>query len=77
MPERKKNSGVKKKATASKKKKTATKKTNTSAQDRKVKKVMEEYSSGKLKSSSGKKVKDREQALAIAFSEARDRADKK
>lgn len=36
----------------------------------KVKKVMREYKSGKLKSSSGDKVKDRKQAVAIAMSEA-------
>lgn len=31
---------------------------------------MREYKQGKLKSSSGQKVKDRKQALAIAYSEA-------
>jgi len=36
----------------------------------KVKKVMREYKKGKLKSSSGKKVKKRKQAIAIALSEA-------
>ena len=36
----------------------------------KVKKVMGEYKKGKLKSSSGKKVKKRKQAIAIALSEA-------
>lgn len=36
----------------------------------KVKKVMREYKAGKLKSSSGDKVKDRKQAVAIAMSEA-------
>ena len=36
----------------------------------KVKKVMGEYKRGKLKSSSGKKVKNRKQAIAIALSEA-------
>jgi hypothetical protein len=42
----------------------------------KVKKVMGEYKRGTLKSSSGKKVKSRKQAVAIAMSEAR-RAKKK
>jgi len=36
----------------------------------KVKKVMREYKSGKLKSSSGDKVTGRKQAVAIAMSEA-------
>jgi len=36
----------------------------------KVKKVMKEYSSGKLKSSSGEKVTSRKQAIAIGMSEA-------
>jgi len=36
----------------------------------KIRKVMEEYKSGKLKSSSGDKVKSSKQALAIALSEA-------
>lgn len=36
----------------------------------KVKKVMDEWKSGKLKSSSGQKVSDRQQAIAIALSEA-------
>jgi hypothetical protein len=39
---------------------------------KKVKKVMKEYKSGKLKSGrSGKKVKSRKQAIAIGLSEAR------
>lgn len=38
---------------------------------RKVHKVMKEHKQGKLKSSSGKKVKSRKQAVAIALSEAR------
>jgi hypothetical protein len=38
---------------------------------RKVRKVMEEHKQGKLKSGSGKKVKSRKQAVAIALSEAR------
>ncbi len=35
-----------------------------------VEKVMSEYKSGALKSSSGQKVKSRKQAIAIAMSEA-------
>jgi hypothetical protein len=38
---------------------------------RKVHKVMKEHKEGKLKSASGKKVKSRKQAVAIALSEAR------
>ena len=38
---------------------------------KKVKKVMGEYKKGKLKSSSGGKVKNRKQAIAIAVSEAK------
>ena len=37
----------------------------------KVEKVMGEYKRGKLKSSSGDKVKSRKQAIAIALSEQR------
>jgi len=37
----------------------------------KVNKVMGEFKRGTLKSSSGKKVKSRKQAVAIAMSEAR------
>lgn len=37
---------------------------------KKVATVMREYKAGKLKSSSGQKVKSREQAVAIAMSEA-------
>jgi hypothetical protein len=37
---------------------------------KKVGKVMGEYKEGKLKSSSGQKVKSKDQALAIAMSEA-------
>jgi hypothetical protein len=37
----------------------------------KVRKVMKEYSAGKLKSSSGQKVKSRPQAIAVGMSEAR------
>jgi Family of unknown function (DUF6496) len=36
----------------------------------KVGKVMSEYKAGSLKSSSGQKVKNRKQAIAIAMSEA-------
>lgn len=36
----------------------------------KASKVMREYKAGKLKSSSGEKVKSRDQAIAIAMSEA-------
>ena len=38
---------------------------------RKIHKVMKEQKKGKLKSSSGKRVKSRKQAVAIALSEAR------
>lgn len=38
--------------------------------EKKVSKVMREYSAGTLKSSSGKKVTSRKQAIAIALSEA-------
>lgn len=38
--------------------------------ENKIKKVMEEYRHGKLKSSSGKKVIKPEQAIAIALAEA-------
>jgi len=40
------------------------------AKQKKVSKVMREYKGGKLKSSSGKKVTSRKQAVAIALSEA-------
>lgn len=42
-----------------------------SKEDLKIKRVMREYKSGKLKSSSGQKVTNQRQALAIALSEAR------
>jgi hypothetical protein len=42
------------------------------AQD-KIGKVMHEFKEGKLKSSSGQKVKDRKQAIAIGISEAREK----
>lgn len=38
---------------------------------KKVAKVMREYKAGKLKSSSGDKVTDQKQAVAIAMSEAK------
>jgi len=38
---------------------------------RKIHKVMKEHKEGSLKSGSGKKVKSRKQAVAIALSEAR------
>jgi Sec-independent protein translocase protein TatA len=38
---------------------------------KKIGKVMGEYKEGKLNSSSGQKVKSRDQAIAIAMSEAR------
>ncbi|MGJ7026351.1 DUF6496 domain-containing protein [Petrimonas sulfuriphila] len=41
------------------------------AQD-KIGKVMREFKEGKLKTSAGKKVTDRDQAIAIGISEARD-----
>jgi hypothetical protein len=41
------------------------------AQKQKFHRVMREFADGKLRSSDGKVVKDRDQALAIAFSEAR------
>ena len=47
------------------------KKYSTAAED-KVGKVMHEFKEGKLKSSSGDKVKDRKQAIAIGISEARE-----
>lgn len=43
---------------------------NTPTQSKKVAKVMSEYKKGKLKSSSGGKVTDQKQAVAIALSEA-------
>ena len=43
---------------------------------KKIGKVMGEYKEGKLKSSSGDKVKSRAQAVAIAMSEAKKRKGK-
>ena len=49
-----------------------TKKTSSNSKGKsKVRKVMKEYKQSKLKSGSGKKVKSRKQAVAIALSEAR------
>jgi hypothetical protein len=42
----------------------------TARQKRKVEKVMHEHKEGSLKSGSGKKVKSRKQAIAIAMSES-------
>lgn len=39
---------------------------------KKIGKVMDEFSKGKLKSSSGDKVTDRKQAIAIGISEAKE-----
>lgn len=47
------------------------KSTSSSKGKRKVHKVMKEHKKGELKSGSGKKVKSRKQAVAIALSEAR------
>ena len=44
---------------------------STSRGKAKIEKVMHEHKEGKLKSSSGKKVTSRKQAVAIALSEAR------
>jgi hypothetical protein len=46
-------------------------KSSTSKAKSKVHKVMKEHKEGKLKSGSGKKVKSRKQAVAIALNEAR------
>jgi hypothetical protein len=44
---------------------------NSSKAKRKIHKVMKEHKQGKLKSGTGKNVKSRKQAVAIALSEAR------
>jgi hypothetical protein len=49
----------------------ATKSSARSTGKSKVHKVMKEHKEGNLKSGTGKKVKSRKQAVAIAFSEAR------
>lgn len=43
-----------------------------STTERKVGEVMHEFKEGELRSGSGKKVRSRKQAIAIALSEARD-----
>lgn len=43
---------------------------------KKISKVMHEYGEGKLKTSHGQKVTDRDQAVAIGISEARSEGDK-
>ena len=43
---------------------------------KKIEKVMHEFKEGELKSSSGKKVKSRKQAVAISISEAREAGEK-
>ena len=43
---------------------------------KKIEKVMHEFKEGELKSSSGKKVKSRKQAVAIGISEAREAGEK-
>jgi Family of unknown function (DUF6496) len=48
------------------------KKYSTNAQ-KKIGNVMKEFKEGKLKSSSGDKVKDRKQAIAIGISEAKEK----
>lgn len=48
----------------------AKKKKETPKQEAKIKKVMEEYKDGDLKSSSGQTVTNEKQAIAIALSEA-------
>ncbi|WP_312077363.1 DUF6496 domain-containing protein [Chryseobacterium sp.] len=48
----------------------AAKKYSDNAQ-KKIGKVMAEFKEGKLKTSAGKKVKDRKQAIAIGISEAK------
>jgi len=50
---------------------TTRKSSSSSKGNAKVHKVMKEHKEGTLKSSSGKKVKSRKQAVAIALSEAR------
>jgi hypothetical protein len=52
-----------------------TKKYSKGAQE-KIGDVMHEFKEGKLKSSSGEKVKSRKQAIAIGMSEAREKGEK-
>lgn len=54
------------------KRSTAKKAASQSTGDRKIRKVMKEYKEGTLKSSSGRKVANRKQAVAIALNEARE-----
>jgi hypothetical protein len=51
-------------------------KKSSSTGKRKVHKVMKEHKEGKLKSGSGKKIKSRKQAVAIALNEAREAGSK-
>ena len=44
--------------------------------EEKVEKVMHEFKDGSLKTSAGKKVTDRKQAVAIGLSEAREKGEK-
>ncbi len=44
--------------------------------EKKISKVMHEFGDGKLKTSAGKKVTSRKQAIAIGISEARQEGDK-
>ena len=67
------------KTTGTRKKKTTAKKARKYSRKAgaKVKKVMEEFKSGKLRSGrSGRKVTNRKQAIAIGISEARQEGDK-
>ena len=50
---------------------TTSKSSSSGQRKRKVEKVMREHKHGTLKSGSGKKVRSRKQAVAIALSEAR------
>jgi hypothetical protein len=50
----------------------ATKKNSKTSAEDKVGEVMHEFKEGTLKSSSGAKVKDKKQAIAIGLSEARE-----
>ncbi len=51
----------------------ATKRKYSKAAQEKIGEVMHEFKEGKLKSSSGQKVTDRKQAIAIGISEAKER----
>ena len=70
-----KKSASTKKATAAKKGAAPTKRKSPAPGSKgatKIEKVMHEHKTGKLKSSSGQKVTNRKQAVAIALSEARE-----